>query len=50
MRPAGAVDPRDVRGLAGDFYTGTVGQFEQAAFALESRAKRGRRAVMRGRV
>jgi GNAT superfamily N-acetyltransferase len=41
------VEPRDVRGNAGDFFTGTVGQFERAGFALQPRAKRGRRAVMR---
>jgi len=41
------VEPRDVRGHAGDFFTGTVSQFEQAGFAAQPRAKRGRRAVMR---
>jgi GNAT superfamily N-acetyltransferase len=41
------VEPRDVRGHAGDFFTGTVSQFEQAGFAVQPRPKHGRRAVMR---
>src|SRR5215475_7540632 len=41
------VMPAEVRGNAGDFYTGTVSQFEKAGFVLQPRPKTIRRVVMR---
>jgi len=39
--------PAMVRGNAGDYYTGTVGQFEKAGFVLQPRENTLRRVVMR---
>jgi len=36
-----------VRGSSGDYFTGTVNQFARAGFAIQERAKPGKRIVMR---
>jgi len=41
------VDTRGVRGTSGDYFTGTVGQFERAGFVAAPRAIPGKRIVMR---
>ncbi len=40
-------EPGGVRGASGDYFTGTVSQFARAGFALQERAKPGKRVVMR---
>lgn len=41
------VETGGVRGTSGDYFTGTVGQFARAGFAIQERAKSGKRIVMR---
>ena len=41
------VDTGGVRGTSGDYFTGTVSQFGRAGFAVQERAKPGKRIVMR---